>query len=178
MPSLLYFYNMLPVMGAGDRFTDISIVPHPKGFRKVVEKVLQLRKGPLCEGTPAERVGERPYLAAFYENVSPSVSFADSAPPLALRATSPVSGESVSQREPLETARPIAAYRVGADARPYRTDCKRTYIKYIRSVTAGSAKPCCFFACFARWLQTVCRGIYTVQLPKHPGCLQLVAEFI
>ena len=46
MPSLLYFYNMLPVIGAGDRFTDISIVPHPKGFRKVVEKVLQLRKGP------------------------------------------------------------------------------------------------------------------------------------
>ena len=42
MPSLLYFYNMLPVIGAGDRFTDISIVPHPKGFRKVVEKVLQL----------------------------------------------------------------------------------------------------------------------------------------
>ena len=100
MPSLLYVYNMLPVIGAGDRFTDISIVPHPKGFRKVVEKVLQLRKGPLCEGTPAKRVGERPYLAAFYENVSPSVSFADSAPPLALRATSPVSGESVSQREP------------------------------------------------------------------------------
>ena len=57
MPSLLYFYNMLPVIGAGDRFTDISIVPHPKGFRKVVEKVLQLRKGPLCEGTPAKRVG-------------------------------------------------------------------------------------------------------------------------
>ena len=80
---------MLPVIGAGDRFTDISIVPHPKGFRKVVEKVLQLRKGPLCKGTPAKRVGERPYLAAFYENVSPSVSFADSAPPLALRATSP-----------------------------------------------------------------------------------------
>ena len=46
MPSFLYFYNMLPVIGAGDRFTDISIVPHPKGFRKVVEKVLQLRKGP------------------------------------------------------------------------------------------------------------------------------------
>lgn len=46
MPSLLYFYNLLPVIGAGDRFTDISIVPHPKGFRKVVEKVLQLRKGP------------------------------------------------------------------------------------------------------------------------------------
>ena len=80
MPSLLYFYNMLPVIGAGDRFTDISIVPHPKGFRKVVEKVLQLRKGPLCEGTPAKRVAERPYLAVFYENVSPSVSFADSAP--------------------------------------------------------------------------------------------------
>ena len=57
MPSLLYVYNMLPVIGAGDRFTDISIVPHPKGFRKVVEKVLQLRKGPLCEGTPAKRVG-------------------------------------------------------------------------------------------------------------------------
>ena len=93
---------MLPVIGAGDRFTDISIVPHPKGFRKVVEKVLQLRKGPLCEGTPAKRVGESPYLAAFYENVSPSVSFADSAPPLALHATSPVSGESVSQREPLK----------------------------------------------------------------------------
>ena len=109
--------------------------------------------------------------------VSPSVTFGDRAPLLALRATSPVSGESVSQREPLETARPIAAYRVGADARPYRTDCKRTYIKYIRSVTAGSAKPCCFFACFARWLQTACRGIYTVQLPKHPGCLQLVAKF-
>ena len=102
MPSLLYVYNMLPVIGAGDRFTDISIVPHPKGFRKVVEKVLQLRKGPLCEGTPAKRAEERPYLAAFYENVSPSVSFADSAPPLALRATSPVSGESVSQREPLK----------------------------------------------------------------------------
>ena len=102
MPSLLYFYNMLPVIGAGDRFTDISIVPHPKGFRKVVEKVLQLRKGPLCEGAPAKRVGARPYLAAFYENVSPSVSFADSAPPLALRATSPVSGKSVSQREPLK----------------------------------------------------------------------------
>ena len=49
MPSVLYVYNMLPVIGAGDRFTDISIVPHPKGFRKVVEKVLQLRKGPLCE---------------------------------------------------------------------------------------------------------------------------------
>ena len=48
---------MLPVIGAGDRFTDISIVPHPKGFRKVVEKVLQLRKGPLCKGTPAKRVG-------------------------------------------------------------------------------------------------------------------------
>ena len=63
------------------------------------------------------------------------------------------------------------------NARPYRTDCKRTYIKYIRSVTAGSAKPCCFFACFARWLQTACRGIYTVQPPKHPGCLQLVAKF-
>ena len=73
-----YYYNMLPVIGAGDRFTDISIVPHPKGFRKVVEKVLQLRKGLLCEGTPAKRAGERPYLAAFYENVSPSVSFADS----------------------------------------------------------------------------------------------------
>ena len=102
MPSLLYFYNMLPVIGAGDRFTDIPIVPHPKGFRKVVEKVLQLRKGPPCEGAPAKRVGERPYLAAFYENVSPSVSFADSAPPLALRATSPVSGESVSQRAPLK----------------------------------------------------------------------------
>ena len=58
MPSLLYVYNMLPVIGAGARFTDISIVPHPKGFRKVVEKVLQLRKGPLCEGTPAKRVGE------------------------------------------------------------------------------------------------------------------------
>ena len=57
MPSLLYVYNMLPVIGAGDRFTDISIVPHPKGFRKVVEKVLQLRKGPLCEGAPAKRVG-------------------------------------------------------------------------------------------------------------------------
>ena len=103
MPSLLYFYNMLPVIGAGDGFTDILIVPHPKGFRKVVEKVLQLRKGPLCEGAPAKRVGERPYLAAFYENVSPSVSFADSAPPLALRATSPASGESVSQREPLSS---------------------------------------------------------------------------
>ena len=102
MPSLLYFYNMLPVIGAGDRFMDISIVPHPKGFRKVVEKVLQLRKGPLCEVAPAKRVGERPYLVAFYENVSPSVSFTDSAPPLALRATSPVSGESVSQREPLK----------------------------------------------------------------------------
>ena len=102
MPSLLYVYNMLPVIGAGDRFTDISIVPHPKGFRKVVEKVLQLRKGPLCKGTPAKRVGERPYLAAFYENVSPSVSFADSAPPLAQSATSPVSGESVSQREPFD----------------------------------------------------------------------------
>ena len=102
MPSLLYFYNMLPVIGAGDGFTDIPIVPHPKGFRKVVEKVLQLRKGPLCKGAPAKRVGERSYLAAFYENVSPSVSFADSAPPLALRATSPVSGESVSQREPLK----------------------------------------------------------------------------
>ena len=59
MPSLLYVYNMLPVIGAGERFTDISIVPHPKGFRKVVEKVLQLRKGPLCKGTPAKRVGER-----------------------------------------------------------------------------------------------------------------------
>ena len=93
---------MLPVIGAGDRFTDISIVPHPKGFRKVVEKVLQLRKGPLCEEAPAKRVGERPYLAAFYENVSPSVSFADSAPPLALRATSPDTGESVSQRAPLK----------------------------------------------------------------------------
>ena len=58
--------------------------------------------GSLCEGAPAKRVGERPYLAAFYENVSHSVSFADSAPPLALRATSPVSGESVSQREPLK----------------------------------------------------------------------------
>ena len=94
---------MLPVIGAGDGFTDIPIVPHPKGFRKVVEKVLRgVGKGPLCEGAPAKRVGERPYLAAFYENVSPSVSFADSAPPLALRATSPVSGESVSQREPLK----------------------------------------------------------------------------
>ena len=48
---------MLPVIGAGDRFTDISIVPHPKGFRKVVEKVLQLRKGPLCEEAPAKRGG-------------------------------------------------------------------------------------------------------------------------
>ena len=60
-------------------------------------------KGPLCEGAPAKRVGERAYdLAAAKDIVSPSVSFADSAPPLALRATSPVSGESVSQRELLK----------------------------------------------------------------------------
>lgn len=57
MPSLLYFYNMLPVIGAGDRFTDISIVPHPKGFRKVVEKVLQLRKGPPLRGDSREAGG-------------------------------------------------------------------------------------------------------------------------
>lgn len=48
---------MLPVIGAGDRFTDISIVPHPKGFRKVVEKVLQLRKGPPLRGDSREAGG-------------------------------------------------------------------------------------------------------------------------
>ena len=59
MLSLLYFYyNMLPVIGAGDRFTDISIVPHPKGFRKVVEKVLQLRKGPSARGSREAGGGE------------------------------------------------------------------------------------------------------------------------
>ena len=57
MPSLLYFYNMLPVIGAGDGFTDIPIVPHPKGFRKVVEKVLQLRKGPPLRGGSREAGG-------------------------------------------------------------------------------------------------------------------------
>ena len=54
------------IIGAGDGFTDIPIVPHPKGFRKVVEKVLRLRKGPLCEGAPAKRVGERPCYATSY----------------------------------------------------------------------------------------------------------------
>ena len=58
MPSLLYFYNMLPVIGAGDGFTDIPIVPHPKGFRKVVEKVLQLRKAPLQGGSREAGGGE------------------------------------------------------------------------------------------------------------------------
>ena len=57
--------------------------------------------GPLWEGAPAKAGGgETKRLAAVSGIVSPSVSFADSAPLLALRATSPVSGESVSQREP------------------------------------------------------------------------------
>ena len=58
------------------------------------------KKGPLCEGAPAKRVeGERACdLAVVNSFVSPSVACGDSAPPLALRATSPVSGEAVSQR--------------------------------------------------------------------------------
>ena len=59
------------------------------------------KKGPLGEGVPAKRVGERACdLAAVNSFVSPSVACGDSAPPLALRATSPVLGEAVSQREP------------------------------------------------------------------------------
>lgn len=58
-------------------------------------------KGSPWEGAPPQAVGERAWnLAAADLFLSPSVSFADSAPFLALRATSPVSGKSVSQRKP------------------------------------------------------------------------------
>ena len=41
--------------------------------------VRRQRKGPLWEGAPAKRVGERAYnLIAAKDTVSPSVSFADS----------------------------------------------------------------------------------------------------
>ena len=51
------------------------------------------RNDPLWEGTSAKRVGERSFdLVGANLFVSPSVTFGDRAPPLALRATSPVSG--------------------------------------------------------------------------------------
>ena len=62
---------------------------------------MPIKKGPLWEGVPAKRVGGRACdLAAVNSFVSPSVACGDSAPPLALRATSPVSAEAVSQGEP------------------------------------------------------------------------------
>ena len=64
-------------------------------------KRIKTAKGRPQEGaSPAGGGGENLRLAAAKDIASPSVSFADSASPLALRATSPVSGESVSQREP------------------------------------------------------------------------------
>ena len=66
--------------------------------------------------------------------VSPSVSFADSAPLLALRATSPVSGESVSQREPFSAQ----AWRsVGADSISARGGFRRRRL----SASAFGARP-------------------------------------
>ena len=63
---------------------------------------MPIKKAPSERGLPrsgwwGERVCD---LAAVNSFVSPLVACGDSAPPLALRATSPVSGEAVSQREP------------------------------------------------------------------------------
>ena len=58
------------------------------------------KRPPLGGGSREAGGGRACDLAVVNSFVSPSVACGDSAPPLALRATSPVSGEAVSQREP------------------------------------------------------------------------------
>ena len=76
----------------------VRVTPHSVGRCRVATEGSGRVSG------PAERVGRESTdcIRSFGPGKALSVSFADSAPPLALRATSPVSGESVSQREPLD----------------------------------------------------------------------------
>ena len=99
--------------------------------------------GPLWEGAPPQAVGERACdLAAAKDTVSPSVRFADSAPLLALRATSPVSGESVSQREPF--MRDVGAHSVRPRAddehRPLQV-CAKVYRHSFSQVVMSKVVP-------------------------------------
>ena len=88
--SLFWFVRNLEMAPSG------RVTPHSVGRCRASDRGARLRS------SPAKRVGERAYnKVRDREIVSPSVRFADSAPLLALRATSPVPGESVSQREPL-----------------------------------------------------------------------------
>ena len=100
-------------------------------------------KASLWEGGGPKGRRERAYdLAADKGNVSPSVRFADSAPLLALRATSPVSGESVSQREPF--MRDVGAHSVRPRAddehRPLQV-CAKVYRHSFSQVVMSKVVP-------------------------------------